>query len=95
MTQPDDRSESFIVRIWLEHREIAGALPVWRGMIEHVTSGKRMYVSDLDHIVVFMADYVRAWGVELKSWALLREKLHRLNPRNLLKRDHRRTRRCD
>ena len=38
MPKYDEKTESFIVRIWLEPRELRGAPPVWRGEIEHATS---------------------------------------------------------
>ena len=86
MTPLENRTESFVVRIWVERREIADALPVWRGLIEHVGTGKRQYFLDLDSVVLFMVDYMDAWGVKPKSWVLLREKLRKLIPYNLLRR---------
>lgn len=78
MTNPEYPVESFVVRIWLERREIAGAPAAWRGMIEHVASGKRRYFLDLDGIVVFLAEYLSIWDVRPCSWMLLRERFRRL-----------------
>lgn len=86
MQDPEIRAESFVVRIWLERREIIGALPVWRGMIEHVASGKRQYFIDLDSIVIFMAEYFCKWDVKPKSLILLREKLRLQTVQRWLKR---------
>jgi hypothetical protein len=86
MQQPENHSESFIVRVWLERREIAGALPVWRGVVEHVASGKRQYFIDIDAIVIFMAEYICRWGVKPKSWVLLRQQLARFSLDKWLKR---------
>ena len=55
MEQPDNHTESFVVRIWLERREIADALPEWRGVGEHVATGKRKYILNVDSIVIFIA----------------------------------------
>lgn len=86
MTQPENHSESFIVRVWLERREIAGALPIWRGVIEHVGSGKRQYVLELDTIVLFMAEYISHWGVKPNSWIWRIEQLRRFGLGHWLKR---------
>ena len=86
MIQPEHLTESFVVRIWLEPREIADAQPEWRGVIEHVASGKRKYILDLDNIVVFMAEYMQGWGVKPKSWALLRQQMRCFQLRHLFKR---------
>lgn len=85
MTQPNYRTESFIVRIWLEQRELADAQQEWRGVIEHVASGRRQYILDLDTIVIFMADYIQEWGVKPKSWVILRTTILRLIPAYLRK----------
>lgn len=91
MIEPENRTEAFVVRVWLERREIADAPPQWRGVVEHVTSGKRKYFIDLDTIVLFMAEYMRGWGVKPKSWVVLRQKLCRFSLRTLLGRSPERT----
>jgi hypothetical protein len=45
---------AFIVRIWYERREIAGAQEEWRGVIESLASGNRRYVKDLNDIPEFI-----------------------------------------
>ena len=56
---PDqDTSHTFIARFWLERREIKGAKPIWRGVVEHVSSGKRRYLEDLDEIKVFISEHL-------------------------------------
>jgi hypothetical protein len=59
------RTHSFIVRVWLEPREIEGVDPEWRGMVEHVSSGKRRYVTDLGDLSAFIAIYLEDMGVGL------------------------------
>jgi hypothetical protein len=58
-----DRSASFIVRIWREQTEYEGALPEWRGSIEHVGSGQRAFFRDLDAIAAFMKPHLEAIGL--------------------------------
>ena len=44
----------FILRLWLEPREIEGAEPEWRGVIEHVVSGERRYFRNLEGMLSFI-----------------------------------------
>jgi hypothetical protein len=48
----------FILRFWLEPREIEDAKPEWRGVIEHVESGEHRYFRDLDVMVSFIAKHI-------------------------------------
>jgi hypothetical protein len=48
--------ESFLLRLWLEVREIAGAPAELRGHIEHLASGKREYVTSYRSIEEFIDD---------------------------------------
>jgi hypothetical protein len=49
-----DGAHTFIARFWLEPRELKGKKPIWRGMIEHVASGQRKYLEDLEEIKNFI-----------------------------------------
>ena len=66
----------FLLRIWLEPREIEGALSEWRGRIEHVASGEGRYLKDLDEIAVFITPYLEKEDVKIKvygrAWKWLR-----------------------
>ena len=64
MKSIEDDAHSFIVRVRLEPRELEGAVSEWRGMIEHVESGERRYLKDLDEITSFIAGYLRKMGVK-------------------------------
>ena len=48
----EDNTHVFIVRIWLEPREIEGAEPERRGVIEHLPTGARRYIRDLKEIII-------------------------------------------
>jgi hypothetical protein len=39
----EERTFSFVVRIWWERRDIAGARPAWRGAVDDVQTGTRRY----------------------------------------------------
>lgn len=51
------RTHVFIVRIWLEPRECAGAAPLWRAVIEHVPGGEKRYFPDLEGLALFFLRY--------------------------------------
>jgi hypothetical protein len=59
MSNIQDNSHTFIARFWLEPREIKNAKPIWRGVVEHVASGQRRYLRDLDEVKAFVASYLQ------------------------------------
>ena len=50
----EDGTQVFIVRIWLETRDITDAPVQWRGVVEHVPTGERRYFTDLRDIKAFV-----------------------------------------
>ncbi|HYP42140.1 MAG TPA: hypothetical protein VEX13_17420 [Chloroflexia bacterium] len=58
------QTHAFIVRIWTEPREIRGTKVQWRGSVEHVPTGERCYVNDLDAITAFLAAYLEKMGAQ-------------------------------
>ena len=72
MTADRESRHVFIVRIWLEPRELEAAAPQLRGTIEHVPSGMRRSVKALTEI----SDFICAWLPESlrqpKAWDRLR-----------------------
>ena len=54
----EDNTHAFIVRFWLEPRELENARPIWRGVIEHVASGRRFFLKSLDEITAFIESYL-------------------------------------
>ena len=61
----DEKTESFIIRIWLEPREFKGAPPLWRGELEHVTSHTRYFFRDLNKLVELIRPYLASLGINL------------------------------
>lgn len=54
---------SFIIRIWIEPREIKTAKPVWRGVIENVDfehpgDEKPVYFDQFDNLRAYFAKYL-------------------------------------
>lgn len=58
----EDNAAAYIVRVWLEQREVEGAPVTWRGSIEHVASGDIKYLTDLDEILRFIRPHLEAMG---------------------------------
>ena len=55
-----ERTHVFVIRLWIEPREIPGLTPEWRAMIEHVLTGQRRYVRSLEEIQTYLAAYLPA-----------------------------------
>ena len=77
MSSFEKGTHSFIVRIWYEPREIEGAVPEWRGVIEHVPSSERHYFKNLDAIAIFINSYLVEMEVQPSLRWRLRRWLHR------------------
>ncbi len=61
---PEENSAAFIVRVWVEPREVEGAPVVWRGSIEHVVSGRVKYLVELEEIGRFVGLFLEEMGVK-------------------------------
>jgi hypothetical protein len=77
MTLLEDNTQVFIVRVWLERRELEGSAPQWRGVIQQVPSGERRYFRNLDDITAFIAPYLEEMGVKPSFRARVRQWLKR------------------
>ncbi len=51
-------NHSFIVRIWVEPREVTDPQVAWRGMVQHVMSGERAYFRSYEEMVSFISHLV-------------------------------------
>lgn len=63
MRQYEDKTEAFIIRIWIEPREFQDAPVVWRGEIEHVSSHGRHFFNDLSKIADLIRPYLVRMGI--------------------------------
>ena len=73
MDQLEPNTHSFVLKIWLEETAQEAGHVTWRGHITHVPSGKRLYVEDLDKIILFILPYLETLGVRLGlRWRLRR-----------------------
>ncbi|HEX9990078.1 MAG TPA: hypothetical protein VGE45_16595 [Chloroflexia bacterium] len=56
------QTHAFIVRLWTEPRESRETNVEWRGSVEHVPTGERRYVNNLDAITLFLASFLKKMG---------------------------------
>jgi hypothetical protein len=66
----EDHSASFIVRVWRELGEGRQESQEWRGSIEHVQTGQRVFFRSLRSIATFMQPHLERLGIEapLRFW---------------------------
>ena len=65
MEEPEGRTHSFVVTVWLEEARAETPDATWRGHITHVQSGTRRYFDRLSVIADFVAPYLESLGVRL------------------------------
>jgi hypothetical protein len=63
----EDLTASFIVRIWRETGGNPSTVNEWRGSIEHVPSGRRIFFRELGAIVTFMKPHLQELGIDNDS----------------------------
>jgi hypothetical protein len=59
-----ESTHAFIVRIWIEPREINGAEPIWRGVIEQVEGDARLHFDRLDKLCSYLAGFLESVGMK-------------------------------
>ena len=55
MSSLDERSHTFVVRIWEERRDVEDAAPTWRGRVDDVRTGERRYFTRLEDLVAYLS----------------------------------------
>ncbi|MCA1714583.1 MAG: hypothetical protein LC715_05530 [Gammaproteobacteria bacterium] len=67
----EDRTAVFIVRVWCERGDIDTQanqpMPEWRGSVEHVQSGQRMFFRNLDAVCEFMKPHLESIGIDAQQ----------------------------
>ena len=61
MLPVEQRSHSFIVKIWLEEEATEAGPPLWRGHVTHVASGVRRHIQSLGELVAILDPYLSDW----------------------------------
>jgi hypothetical protein len=62
-----ETTQAFVVRIWLEPRQMENAQPVWRGAIERVDNGDRVYFDQLDKMNDYFVKYLSEIGIKMEN----------------------------
>jgi hypothetical protein len=63
----EDRTAVFIVRIWCERGDADSALAEWRGSVEHVQSGQRVFFRNLEAVLDFMKPHLQGIGIDAQQ----------------------------
>ena len=59
----EDNATAYIVRVWVERREVEDAPVAWRGSIEQVAGGGIKYLTELGEIARLIRPFLEAAGV--------------------------------
>lgn len=59
-----ETTQAFVVRIWIEPQQMRDAKPIWRGVIERVDSGDRVYFDQLDKMSTYFANFLAELGIK-------------------------------
>ena len=63
----EDRTAVFIVRIWCERGDADSSIPEWRGSVEHVESGQRVFFRNLEAVLDFMKPHLQGIGIDAEQ----------------------------
>jgi hypothetical protein len=55
MSSLDERSHTFVVRIWEERRDVDDAPTTWRGRVDDVRTGVRRYFTSLEDLMAYVS----------------------------------------
>lgn len=60
-------SSSFLVRVWLEARELEGAEPILRGYVRNLKSGEQEYFGQPEKLAELLMRQLRSGAVEIET----------------------------
>jgi len=63
----EDRTAVFIVRVWCERGDADSAMSEWRGSVEHVQSGQRVFFRHLEGVLDFMKPHLEGIGIDAQQ----------------------------
>jgi hypothetical protein len=70
MSAIESRAYSFVVKIWQERREVEGGEPLWRGRVDYVQGGERVYFHCLEQLI-YWSEMKRVQTILVKIGPLL------------------------
>jgi hypothetical protein len=65
---PDVGPHAFLLHLWVEPREIAGASPRVRAWVQHLITGEERHVGDVEELWRFVADRVPGGADAIRGW---------------------------
>jgi ketosteroid isomerase-like protein len=63
----EDRTAVFIVRVWCELGDADSAVTEWRGSVEHMQSGQRVFFRHLESVLEFMKPHLKNIGIDAQQ----------------------------
>ncbi len=66
MASLGERTQVFVIRAWLEPRDLPGGIPEWRFSVEHVGSGDRRHLRDFVDVIRFLEEHLP--GMPSDAW---------------------------
>jgi len=61
---PRNDNQVFIIRIRIVPREMPGKVPIWRGEIEQLNTGKKVFLKNLNEIISFIQPILEDMGAD-------------------------------
>lgn len=62
--------QSFVIKIWLEETVDETGRALWRGHITHIPSKRRVYLEELNEVILFIIPYLEQMGIEVDhAWS--------------------------
>jgi hypothetical protein len=55
MKSLDERTHTFVVRIWQERRELSEGSPTWRARVDDIRAGSRTYFTSLEQLLTYLS----------------------------------------
>jgi hypothetical protein len=62
-----ETTQAFVIRIWIEPQQMKNTQSVWRGVIERVDNGDRVYFDQLDKMKAYFARYLNELGIKMEN----------------------------
>lgn len=73
----EPHSQSFIVKVWVEHGAGGTDAARWRGHVTNVMSGKRVYTQRLDELPLIIMPCLQSMGIHFGTLWRARQWLYR------------------
>jgi hypothetical protein len=62
MKSLDERTHTFVVRIWQERHDLGESTPTWRARVDDIRTGSRTYFTSLEQLLHYLSGRTEANG---------------------------------